>query len=170
MKNKQQIQEEIDILVKQQKEQDAKIKELQEQLNKSEKWQDSLVQPNKEWYYYIADGEKEGLRIYRDINNIHRKPEYAFRKHEQAELIKEKMLLMQEMFAFAHVKNEGKLPDWNNRNSKKWGIYYNKIWEINYYNDYNLFTFGVSFNKKEDAKEAFEIFGDRIQRYYNQSY
>lgn len=170
MKNKQEIQKEIDALKKQQLEQDEKIKLLQEQLNKPEKWQDSLVQPSKERFWYLTSHVELGFDTYEANKNHYKKPEHAFKTQEQAELLKEKMLLMQEMYAFAHVKNEGKLPDWNIEN-RKYGISIDKNNAIIlYYHTSNIFVFGVTFNNKKDAEEALQIFGERIQKYYNKTY
>lgn len=164
-----------------------KIKKLEEELavlkaefekSQQSKWQDKLVQPKDSNYYYISSSGDDGLIVsYGNVRVKCRKPEYAFATEEQAELIKEKMLLMQEMFAFAHVKNEGWKPDWcDSSNQKKYGINYvygqyqvvcNRPDSIFVY---ILFVFGIVVKSKEIAEEMLSIFGERIEKYYNEQY
>lgn len=149
---------------------ETELQKLKEELNKPEKWQDGLVQPYKEEYYYIAGSSTSGFRIYSDLRSAPRKPEYALQTSSQAELVKEKMLLMQEMLAFAHVRNEGWKPDWEEE-SNKWGISIargipgtDRCWHN------NSVVFGITVKSKEIAEEMLKIFGERIQKYYNEQY
>lgn len=149
------------------KEIEDKIAELQAIINKPERWQDGLVQPEKEEYYYLISSKYEGLII-----GLHsetdKRPEHAFRTKEQAELIKEKMLLMQEMHAFAHVRNEGWMPDWGDIEQEKYGILQRD--EIDCLTYVNSFVFGVAVKSIEIAEEMLEIFGERIEKFYNKQY
>lgn len=139
------------------------------------KWQDKLVQPIDEDrdYYFITSNVGEGLMVgRRHRGGMDRKPEHAFATEEQAELVKEKMLLMQEMFAFAHSKNEGWKPDWNTGEQKKWGIDVCKnVPAVASYCWYtNGYIFGITVKSKEIAEEMRDIFGERIKKYYNEQY
>jgi hypothetical protein len=142
------------------------IAKLEAIINKPDRWQDRLVQPEKEEYYYLISSKHEGL-----IVGLHsetdKRPEHAFRTKEQAELIKDKMLLMQEMYAFAHVKNEGWMPDWED-NGRKFGITQGggEI-EVDRFDYLNSFVFGIAVKSMEIAEEMLEIFGERIEKFYN---
>ena len=101
-----------------------------------------------------------------------RKPEHAFKTEEQAELIKEKMLLMQEMYAFAHVKNEGWIPDWGDLSKEKFGVLYSAYegLEVECTMGCNYFIFGIAVKSREIAEEMLAEFGDRIKKIYNNQY
>lgn len=146
------------------------IAKLEAIINKPKRWQDSLVQPDKEIYFYLISSVDEGLDV-GVTSKTDRKPEYAFRTREQAELIKEKTLLMQEMHAFAHVRNEGWIPDWENEGEEKFGI---KLCRNKAYADYsirvNQLVFGVAVKSIEIAEEMLEEFGERIKKVYNKQY
>ena len=161
---KEKAQERIDAIKKE-------LAELEAIVNKPEKWQDKLVQPTKEEYYYMAGHALEGLTIYSNIcSTAKRKPEHAFKIQEQAELVKEKMLLMQEMLAFAHVRNEGKQFDWTD-STDKFGIQMTGgDLEIDNFYRANWFVFGIAVKSREIAEEMLEIFGERIEKYYNVQY
>ena len=146
------------------------IEELEELINKPDRWQDKLVQPDKEEYFYLKNNSSKGLAV--DWNcETKRKPEHAFKTEEQAELIKEKILLMQEMHAFAHARNEGWVPDWRNGNQVKYGIVSRgaRI-EVDWFAHDNAFVFGVTVKSKAIAEEMLEIFGNRIEKFYNKIY
>lgn len=147
-----------------------KIIELQAIINKPDRWQDSLVQPDKGQYFYLVSNTDKGLDV--GLNSVfNRKPEHAFRTQEQAELIKEKMLLMQEMHAFAHVRNQGWMPDWRNVGQVKHGIVQNgNDAEVDWFTHANFFVFGVVVKSKEIAEEMLDIFGERIEKFYNKQY
>ena len=138
---------------------------------KPEKWQDKLVQPSKEKYFYINASHESGLYVYEDDTHSVRKPEHAFKTLEQAELVKEKMLLMQEMLAFAHVRNEGWTAHWEEDDQEKWGIIHDEIvstkFEVIQGWLSNSFIFGITVKSREIAKEMFFIFGERVKKYYN---
>lgn len=170
MKTEEKIKELFDKIEQLKKE----VEHLQNDFEKPEKWQDSLVQPNKgDTYWYITSGGSDGFGVY-SLSDPYsqRKPEQAFRTKEQAELIKEKMLLMQEMFAFAHVRNEGWVTDWNNSNQKKYGVLKRNlgIIEVDYFYHVNHFVFGIAVKSQEIAEEMLSIFGERIEKYYNKQY
>ena len=155
------------------------IDRLQAIINKPDRWQDGLVQPDKGKYYYLTSSLDMGLTV--DVGGASdRKPEHAFKTEEQAELIKEKMLLMQEMYAFAHVRNEGWMPDWGDEDwvpdwkdeNQKWGLSYD-AWGILqiYVNTWcNDFVFGIAVKNREIAEEMLEEFGERIEKVYNKQY
>lgn len=150
--------------------QNEKIADLQAIINKPDRWQDSLVQPDKEEYIYLISNQYEVLTVGWGFEN-ERKPEHAFRTKEQAELIKEKILLMQEMQAFAHVRNEGWMPDWQDEGQKRYGIALEgdkiQLFRLTYVNS---FVFGVTVKSREIAEEMLEIFGERIEKFYNKMY
>ena len=150
------------------------IEELEEIINKPNRWQDALVQPgeNENDYFYISGHERNGLDVIISSLKTNRKPEHAFKTEEQAELIKEKILLMQEMHAFAHARNEGWVPDWNDGKVGKFGILYNAYDEFEVLGSFwcNYFVFGISVKSMEIAVEMFEEFGERIKEIYNIQY
>lgn len=154
------------------KEIEDKIAELQAIINKPDRWQDGLVQPDKEDYFYLISNEYEGLTVcFVSEIGTDRRPEYAFKTEEQAELIKNKILLMQEMHAFAHVKNEGWMPDWQDEEQVKYGIL-QKLGGIgvDWFTWANPFVFGVAVKSQEIAEEMFEEFVERIEKFYNKMY
>lgn len=145
-------------------------KELQEE-KQTERWQDKLPQPQIESFYYIGVHSGLGFNVYSNHETV-RKPEHSFRREEYAELLKDKMLLMQEMYAFAHVRNRGEIFNWNiGSEQAKFGIEMfegrcriNSLWVK------NSFVFGISVKSREIAEEMFDIFGGRIEKYYNEQY
>ena len=146
------------------------IEKLQAIINKPDRWQDGLVQPEKEEYFYLKNRADKGLVV--DWGDgFNRKPEHAFKTEEQAELIKEKMLLMQEMYAFAHVRNEGWMPDWADREQTKYGIVSGGDGiMVDWCAHPNSFVYGVVVKSIEIAGEMIEIFGERIEKFYNKMY
>jgi len=161
-------------------EKEQKIKELQDKLesvkqelevlkNIPEKWQDQLTNPLSSDYWYIT-GDTDGFITIKGRKSS-RKPEHAFMTQGEADLVKEKMLLMQEMLAFAHVRNEGWEPDWGNHNSTKYGIIL-EFGKCKVHPAYivNSFTFGVTVKSLAIANEMLSIFGERINKYYNRIY
>lgn len=158
---------------------DAEIKEMycyHPKLRPVEKWRDMLFQSNfnnnKENYYYIDTDSTCNLKIVSAPCNILylRKPEHAFPNEESAELIKEKILLMQEMHAFAHAMNDGWLPNWNDVSQKKHGIAYERNSSIIEFKHYNYFIFGIAVKSEEIAEQMLKEFGERIEKYYNKQY
>ena len=146
------------------------IAKLEAIINKPDRWQDGLVQPDKGQYFYLASDLSKGLSVVLNFG-INRKPEYAFKTEEQAELIKEKMLLMQEMHAFAHVRNEGWMPDWRDEEQVKYGVIQIKDEiVVDWFAHVNLFVFGVAVKSMTIAEEMLEIFGEGIKRFYNKMY
>ena len=145
----------------------GKMSELEAIINKKDDWRDKLIQPNSSAYFYIGFGV-EGVTTYAD-RNTDRKPEYAFRKPSHAQLLADKIQLMQEMHAFAHARNEGWIADWRGVSQKKFGIFYStyKGFEVNQRSFYNEFIFGISVKSMEIADEMFEEFGERIAEVYN---
>ena len=152
------------------------VKDIQEEIakleaiiNKPDRWQDSLVQPEKEEYFYLKSSPSKGLAVGID-SEVYRKPEHSFKTAEQAKLIKEKALLMQEMYSFAYVRNEGWMPDWND-SSQKYGIILsgNKAY-VEYSIYMNKLAFGVAVKSMVIAEEMLEIFGERIEKFYNKMY
>ena len=140
-------------------------------LKQPEKWQDKLVQPKDNRYYFITSAFDKGLQVSAGDGFKRRKPEHAFATVEQAELVKEKMLLMQEMFAFAHVRNEGWMPDWDNGKQIKWGLnVYKNTTEVDTRTYYNGLVFGIAVKSKEIVEEMLDEFGERIKEIYNKQY
>lgn len=145
------------------------IEELQNEPVEQEKWQDKLVQPCRDEHYYITTFHYKGFSV-NSAFNTERKPEHAFKTREQAELVKEKMLLMQEMLAFAHAKNEGWKPVWED-DSVKHGIRYkgDTLCPCSYYHA-NNFVFGIAVKSIKIAEEMLEIFRERIEKHYKNQY
>lgn len=151
---------------------EKELKELKESI-KLEKWQDKLVQPSESRYYFITGDIDTGLSTLAIDSNIStnaRKPEHAFRTKEQAKLVKEKMLLMQEMLAFAHVKNNGWEADWREVGGKYGIVMIEDEITVKHYILVNSFIFGISVKSKEIAEEMLAIFGERIAKYYQKQY
>ena len=149
-----------------------KIAKLEAVINKPDRWQDGLVQPDKEACFYISDDKFFGLcTVLEPFYGSKRKPEYAFKTIEQAELIKEKTLLIWEMYAFAHVRNGGWRPDWTHGEEVKHGIVQNgNDAEVDCFTHANSFVFGVAVKSIEIAEEMLEIFGERVEQFYNKMY
>ncbi len=146
------------------------IEKFEAIINKKDDWREKLIQPNSSAYFYIGYGV-EGVTTYAD-RNTDRKPEYAFRKPSHAQLLADKIQLMQEMHAFAHVKNEGWVANWGDEYSPKFGIVHNihKGFTGNYSWGCNDFIFGISVKSIEIAAEMLEEFGERIKKIYNKQY
>lgn len=149
------------------------MSELEAIINKKDDWRDKLVQPETSDYYRIHSDTRVGLEVfYTYTNKSKRKPEHVFRTQEQAEIVKDKMLLMQEMHSFAHVKNEGWLPDWRDADECKWGIALGgeRGMYVDWYFFTNGFVFGIAVKSEEIAEEMLEEFGERIDKIYNKQY
>lgn len=172
--NKEELLKEIAFL-------EEKVKSLYENLEsyveKEKDWRDGLVQPSSQEYFIVDSSSTSGLYTLLCIpglctpGNDSRKPEHAFETKEQAELVKEKMLLMQEMLAFAHVRNEGWVPKWGQLVNEKYGLVLSldELF-IESWNSYNYFIFGIAVKSKEIAEEMIDIFGERIKKYYSVQY
>lgn len=146
------------------------LEELQATINKPDRWQDGLVQPGEEKYFYLTNNSRNGLRTTWGAEN-NRKPEHAFKTEEEAKLIKEKTLLMWEMYNFAYVRNEGWMPNWHDEREEKFGIISNKNKAyVEYFFQQNQLAFGVAVKSMEIAEEMLEIFGERIEKFYNKMY
>ena len=125
-----------------------------------------------ERYFFLTSNVEKGLIAVSNSNSmVRRRPEHAFKTEEQAELIKEKALLMQEMYAFAHIKNEGWIPDWKADEEEKYGVacardkaYADCSIRINH------LVFGIAVKSQAIAQEMLEIFGERIEKFYNKMY
>lgn len=87
-------------------------------------------------------------------------------------LLTKKVILMYQMHAFAHARNEGWVPDWNDGKVGKFGILYNAYDEFEVLGSFwcNYFVFGISVKSMEIAVEMFEEFGERIKEIYNIQY
>ena len=149
------------------------IEKLKAIINKKDNWRDKLPQPEKEGYAFILNNTLKGLIADKVSKNSGclRKPEHSFRTADQAELVKDKMLLMQEMHAFAHVRNEGWVPDWGDYSENKYGLYaiYAEV-GCSYNRCHNDAVFGIAVKSEEIAKEMLEEFGERIEKIYNKQY
>ena len=146
------------------------IAKLEAVINKPDRWQDALVQPDKEKYFNLTGTPDEGIVVVWG-SGTDRRPEYAFRTKKQAELIKEKVLLMQEMYAFAHVRNGDWMPDWEDDWESKYGIVSREDGiKVDWVAYNNPFVFGIAVKSIEIAGEMIEEFGERIERFYNKMY
>lgn len=158
---------------------DAEINEMylyHPKLRPIEKWQDMLLQPNLDnntkIYYHITGNRFDNLKT--EFSHCYksclRKAEHAFSNKESAELVKDKMLLMQEMHAFAHAMNDGWLPNWNDYSQKKHGIIYERIFKIVLLYCYNSFTFGIAVKSEKIAEQMLKEFGEKLENYYHKQY
>ena len=147
------------------------IEKLKAIINKKDNWRDKLAQADTTVHYFIERDKYQGFIVEEGYFSP-RKPEHVFNTVPQAELIMNKMLLMQEMYAFAHVKNEGWIPDWGDCETKKWGLITDTVEGIYLYSyfNFNPFIFGIAVKSEEIAQEMLEEFGDRINKIYNKQY
>ena len=148
------------------------LAELEAIVNKPERWQDKLHQSTEKSYYYLDGHSLDGFSVHCNYPGVHnnRKPEYAFATWEQAKLVKEKMILMQEMLAFAHVRNEGKIFDWSSYKNKHGIVMNGGRAAVNTLIMSNVFVFGIAVKSEEIAEEMLEIFGKRIEQCYIKQY
>ena len=147
------------------------MSELEAIINKKDDWRDKLKQPDKTVFYCIERDTYQGFIVEEGAFSP-RKPEHAFGTVPQAELVMAKMLLMQEMHAFAHVRNKGWLPDWRDADERKWGIgldEYNGV-DVNWHTMFNEFAFGIAVKSEGIAEEMLKEFGERIEEIYNKQY
>ena len=88
------------------------------------------------------------------------------------ELYREKAYLMADMMRFAHARNEGWVPDWDDCETKKWGLITDTVEGIYLYSyfNFNPFIFGIAVKSEEIAQEMLEEFGKRIEEIYNKQY
>lgn len=140
---------------------------LQEIINKKDDWRDKLTKGD-----YAVGATEDGLSPWFGIHI--KKAEHTFKEKEQAQLLAHKMNLMQEMYAFAHVKNEGWVPDWESGHIERYGVFHEKYGvfkvRVRSRTTYNAFVFGVSVKSEAIAKEMLEEFGERIEEIYNKQY
>lgn len=164
------LKEKIELAIKELETLYTEVIQKEKELEKIEKakWKDKLVQPDEESYYYIGV-VSHCFTIYNG-ELTSRKPEHAFKTKEQAELVKEKMLLMQEMLAFAHVRNDGATFDWSNEKAKYGIRSIDNYLSIDTVFKHNTLLFGIAVKSEEIAREMLEIFGERIKKYYNEQY
>ena len=86
-------------------------------------------------------------------------------------LYEEKALLMADMMHFVYARNEGWMPDWRNVGQVKHGIVQNgNDAEVDWFTHANSFVFGVVVKSMTIAEEMLEIFGERIEKFYNKQY
>lgn len=139
-------------------------------MSKYNKWTDLLIDPDSETHYIITDCPLSGLTTTHS-NRSKPYPEYTFRKETHAEIIKRKMVLMQVMSAFAHVRNQGWKADWSYPNQCKFGIgLKNGEPEVQCVIYDNILIFGIAVRTELIAKEMLFIFGERIKKCYNLQY
>lgn len=87
---------------------------------------------------------------------------------EQAALLEVKRRnLLTRFRAFRDECNNGWKPDWNDHNSKKWGITKNEegmyaMWTVGL----NSFSYFGCFKNQFDTERAIELFGDEIQKLF----
>ena len=127
----------------------------------------------------VIEMHENGIReIKEDIENleaiINKKDDWRNRGISEDEyvLLMNKVMLIQEMHQFAHVKNEGWLPDWRDADERKWGITLNEYsgTDVDWYDVFNKFAFGIAVKSEEIAKEMLGEFGERIENIYNKQY
>ena len=87
-------------------------------------------------------------------------------------LYREKAYLMADMMKFAHARNDGWVPDWEDSEAKKWGLIADAVEGIYLYSYFNVntFIFGITVKSQEIAQEMLEEFGERIEKVYNKQY
>ena len=134
-------------------------------------WREKLINPKNSRSYILTNDPHLNFSVDEYPHNFYRKPEHVFAKEEHAQLLADKMTLMQEMHAFAHAKNEGWKPDWEDRGERKHGINYvtYKFYTTHYYLN-NLLVFGVAVKSEEIAEEMLEEFRYRLEAIYNKQY
>lgn len=143
-----------------------------EDLSYQEIWQDKLVQPNIEDYYMIHQnsGIPTVVKVNFDpANPSKRKPEHAFKTPAQAELMNQKLQLLQEMYAFAHSYNEGWEPNFSGL-SHGLLIAGGKPTASSYSGDRNYFVFGIVVKTPEVAEAMLREFGNRLEEFYSKQY
>ena len=79
--------------------------------------------------------------------------------------MKKKLKLFSDLLKFAKEKNGNWVADWSNPNQGKYGLYYYKVFRVQYDDDINRFVHGVSFETRESADEALEKFNNDLKIY-----
>lgn len=132
--------------------------------NKKDNWRDKLTKGD-----YVIGRGLNGLEAWYGYNRL--EAEHTFKTKEQAQLLADKMNLMQKMHAFAHARNDGWVPDWEDGNSK-WGLTTDSFEgvRLDYYFNLNGFIFGIAVKSEEIAEEMLAEFGERIKEIYNKQY
>lgn len=147
MKTKEQIQKQIE---EKQKELDQLKQELQTAKSPKDDWMDEY------------DSIRRKMEVLVNCN-------LRCKDEEHKILWLRQIQLMEEMQLFAKLRNGDWVADWGAESQYKYGIELseNKCRLQTYCHD-NPFVYGISFNpdKPEIAKEALEIFGDRIEQFY----
>ncbi len=90
-----------------------------------------------------------------------------FSTEQSAELEAERRRLLTLFNAFRDECNDGWKPDFNDHNSKKWGITKNEegmyaMWTVGL----NSFSYFGCFKNQFDTERAIELFGDEIQKLF----
>lgn len=137
------------------------------------------AQSNLKQAEIVIEMHENGIReIKEDIENleaiINKKDAWRDRKINEDEyvLLTNKVMLMYQMHAFAHARNEGWVPDWESSSQPKWGLIYGGFVRLYLDNKYtsNNCIFGVAVKSREIAQEMLEEFGERISEVYNKQY
>jgi hypothetical protein len=126
----------------------------------------------KEWYEKLKKGNfqleiTEHGRLYgclanEDINKI-----YSFETQQEADLTAKQINLFIEMKAFAKLRNDGWVADWNDDTKIKFGILEgnNIVCDTEFWNCIN-FVYGISVKSKKIAEEMLSVFRQRILEVY----
>ena len=148
------------------------IEKLKAIIKKKDDWMEKLVDPKKDKHFYISTDITSRYGVdWLTPAECKRNAALLFREESHAKIMANKIQLMQEMHAFAHVRNEGWMPDWRNVGQVKHGIVQNgNDAEADWFTHANSFVFGVVVKSKKIAEEMLEIFGERIEKFYNKQY
>lgn len=94
-------------------------------------------------------------------------PKMNFYSSEDAVFITNKCRLLVEMSNYAFAVNKDWIPDWNNKEQKKFGIVMLNGKAVLRENElFNVFVFGICFSNKVLAHEMLKEFQDRIEIYF----
>lgn len=140
---------------------DEAIKLLKEKIENESDWKNKLIDTSEGKYCYINDAS-EKTKIQVASHNRMRKPIRAFKTKEQAQIVADRYDLMRDMMQFAHVHNEGWIPDWGNGNQYKFGIIFRGKFSANSRTLYNDFVSYVAVRNQEIAEKMLNEFEDRL--------
>ena len=101
----------------------------------------------------------------------HNDPALSFFTEDNAQFIQNKCRLLIEMSNFSFAVNENWLPDWNDKEIKKYGIVLQNGQAVVKENEFfNVFVFGIVTNSLSLAREMLEEFKERIEEHFNTSF
>lgn len=142
---------------------------LKEDTEKEKVWEMKCPYENNDDIYSLSnDGEvRKNYWSYFDYDRERFEQGNIFPTKEAAELEAKRRNLLTRFRAFRDECNDGWKPDWNDHNSKKWGITKNEegfyaMWTVGL----NSFSYFGCFKNQFDAERAIELFCDEIQKLF----